>query len=108
MRARWINSAIICFRQIENVGDKSLLIHAVGAGGIISSGDDTAVFGDPSRRTGASGTVALHAARENPKVRAQVFPKIHRTACDDSAVCADIQGSRAHWITSLQLLLRCS
>src|ERR671933_990979 len=106
MRACWINGAIICLRQIENVGDKPLLIHPVGAGGIISSGDDTAVLGDPSRRTRASGTVALHATRKNPKVRTQVFPPIPRTAGDNSAVCADIQGSRAHWITFLQLLLR--
>src|SRR5689334_17126632 len=108
MRTRWINDAIICFRQIKNVGDKSLLIHPVSAAGIISSSDDTAVFGDPSRRTRASGTVALHATRKNPKVRTQVFLPVHRTAGDNSAVCADIQGSRAHWITSLQLLLRCS
>jgi hypothetical protein len=81
--------------KVEEIGDETFLVDAVGAAGLIGRGDQAAVFRGPFHRVGTGGAVALHAAGKDPKIGARVVVPIHRPSGDDEAVVADIKDAGA-------------
>jgi len=86
---------ILRFGKIEQVGDETLLVHAIGASGFVARNHDAAVFRGPLRRLCSCGAVALHAGRQDPEVRRHVLLPVHVAARENQIPVADIERSRA-------------
>ena len=86
---------ILGFREVEQVGDEPLLVHAVGSPAFVDGRHDAAVFTGPLEGRLAQAAVAGHAAGEYPQVAPQVLLPVHRSPGDGLAPLAEVHGAGA-------------
>jgi hypothetical protein len=65
------------FGEIQEVGNETLFVHAVGCGRFKRGGHDASVLRRPTNGSWSGGTVALHAPREGPEVRTEIGQPVH-------------------------------
>ena len=78
------------FREIQQIGNQTFLVHPVCRADIIPGSDDTAVFGCPLNRVTGICPGTLHSPREYIQIRTQVFLPIHRSTRNDHPIRSQI------------------